>query len=165
MKRTIMLAFVTLVALTAPAIAGVQPGPPGSKIEVWVPDGWAVDKQAKDGEGVLVALEPAGDAMLLFALADAANADKAINSVKGLLGQFITSIKLGKASKTTLNGMAARTVKGSGKIDGKKVTIAVAIVQTPTDQVLIGVGVVQKAKEKAHKATLKKVLAGIKPTP
>lgn len=163
MKCSILLSFLLVLGLVTPALAGDIAGPPGSGVQVFVPDGWKTTATGTASEGVLLAMQPSEEAMLVYALADGKDLAKAIKGLDGFLGKFITDGKMSKAGKVKINGMSALASKGTGKVEGKAVSIAVFIVQTPTGKALFTVGIVDDSKKAAYKATLDQVLAGLKP--
>lgn len=163
MKRSILLSFLLVLGLVSHAFAGNLAGPPGSGVRVYVPDGWKTTTTGTDKDGVLLAMEPREEAMLMYALADAKDLAKAVKGLDAFLGKFITGGKMTKAGKIKLNGMNALASKGTGKVEGKTVAIAVFIVETPTGKALFTVGIVDDAKKDAYKATLDQVIAGLRP--
>lgn len=163
MKRSIVLSFLLVLGLVTNAFAGNQAGPPGSGVNVFVPDGWSITNTGTKKDGVIMAMEPRQEAMLMYALADGKDFNKAVKNLDALLGQFIKGAKMSKAGKLKLNGMSALATKGSGTVDGKAVAIAVFIVETPTGKALFTVGIVDGTKKDAYKATLDQVIANLKP--
>jgi hypothetical protein len=163
MKLSIIVS-VCLVALTTIATAGTVPGPKGSGVKVFAPDGWEIAAAEHEGEAIMITASPKEDCSFVWAVANAQNLDKALGAVDKLLSKFVTDGKVGKASKTTLNGMPALLVEGTAKHDGKPVTAGVVIAQPKPGKVLIAVGLVHTAKKATYQKTFEQVLAGIQPT-
>lgn len=164
MKNSLIASFVLVLALSFAAHAKSVPGPAGSQVSIEVPDNFKSQGAEKDGEGVMVALSPKEDCMFLWALAKVENFDKATAALDGVLGKFVKDVKVDKAAKSTVNGMPAVAISGSGTVEGKAATLAVVIVQTTPKTALLTIGIVETANKAAYKDTLKKVLAGIRPT-
>jgi len=100
---------------------------------------------------------------VMYAVAEAANTQNAVKSLDAFLGKFVTGAKMSKAKKATLNGMKALGAKGTGKVKGVPVQLAVVIAETPSGKVLFVIGIVNAAKKSAYKKTLEEVLAGVRP--
>lgn len=162
MKHSIMLSILISLATASSALAGDIAGPEGSNCIVYVPDGWKVSAAEKGGEGLMSAESPASDAAFMWALTNAANTDKAVATLDAILGKFVTNMKHDKAAKTTLNGMAALAITGTGAAEGKPVSIAVVIVEPTKGKYLFTIGLVETANKAAYKTVLQKVLAGIR---
>lgn len=158
--RSFFLSILIVLGLVAPASAGLLADYGGSKVNVPTPDGWP-----SAGEAPLVmTASPAKDAVILYAVSDAADIGKAIKGLEGILGKHVTSIKLGKNAKAKVNGMNALMAKGKGKgTEGKDLGIAVVILETPSKKALIVVGVVEAAKKDAYKPLFEQIINGIKP--
>lgn len=159
----IMFGFLMLVCALGSA-AAERKTVLGSGVAFDVPTGWRSAEKSVDGEALVVALSPDEEASVIFAVSEAANADKAIRALDGALAKFVSGAKLQKARKAKLNGMRALVMGGSGAVNGSPVKLAVTIVETPTKKVLFVIGLVNAAKAKAYRKTLDELLAGIKPT-
>jgi hypothetical protein len=161
--QRIVITLLTLVALSSTAFAEDRAGPAGSQVQIRVPTGWKTSEVARDGENFVVSLSPDGEASVMYAVAEAANLQKAVKSLDAFLGKIVTGAKMGKTKKVSLNGMKALMAKGKGKVQGAEVGIAVVIAETPSGKALFVIGLVNAAKLDAYKKTLEEVLAGIKP--
>lgn len=159
----VALALCALIATVATAAADDRPGPPGSGVQVRVPTGWKTSAVGKAGEGFLVSLSPDEEASVMFAVAEAANLQKAVKSLDAFLGKFVTGAKMSKPKKVDVNGMPGLMAKGVGKVAAGDVGIAVIIAQTPTGKALFVIGLVNAAKKAAYKATMQEVMAGVRP--
>jgi hypothetical protein len=160
MKRSILLAFLMICGLAAPALARDLTG---NGVTAWVPDDWKVDGASDGNEGLVAAVSPAEDAGVIFALADAKNLKKAKQAMKKLVSTVVSKPKLGKAKAITLNGMKGFAAKGTAIADGKAVAVMVLILETPAKQVLLVCGLVEASKKASYQETLDKIGAGIRP--
>jgi hypothetical protein len=113
----------------------------------------------------MVAVSPKEDAMFVWAISSTDSVDAAMQGVEALLSPHIKDAKFTKQSKSKLNGMPALILEATAKrsTNGKPVKAGMLIIQTPSKKVLVVVGMFETAQEKAYAATVKKVLAGIKP--
>ena len=165
MKKALFVSLFCIIASTVSASAEVVPGPNGSGVQVYKPDDFKFEAAEKGGEAVMVAVSPKEDAMFVWAVTGAENLEAALQGVEGLLAPHIKDAKITKQSKSKLSGMPALILEATATrvTNGKPVKAGLVIAQTPTKKVLIAVGLFEAAQEKAYAATVKKVLAGIKP--
>ena len=158
---SLSLSIALSLVLGGPALAKEYPTPDG-KAAVYAPDGFSI-KKAKDGsEGVLIATSKAEDCVFMYAAVKGENLDQAVAAFDKIIDRVVKGAKADKAEKTTLNGMPALAVVGSGTAAGKPVTIAAVVVQTTPTHALVVVGIVETAKKAQYKPELKKVLASIR---
>lgn len=162
MKRSMMIsAFSFLLAVGTPALAK-DFAVPGTKLTAYIPDGW---KLSAAGDELLIAESPKEDeAAFLFAKVDGKSADQAVAGLDELIAKIVSDVKVTKAGKTTLNGMPAIAITGTGKADGKTALLMAVIVEAAPEKYLFTIGIVDAAKKAAYKATLDKVLGGIRKT-
>jgi len=158
--RSILISILLVLGFVAPASAGQLADYGGSKVNVPTPDGWPTAGDAP----LVMAASPAKDAVILYAVSEAADLGKAIKGLEGILSKHVTKIKLGKNAKGQVNGMNALMAKGKGKgTEGKDLGIAVVILETPSKKALIVVAVVEAAKKDAYKPLFEQLINGIKP--
>jgi len=165
MKNALIVSLFCIIASTVSASADEVPGPAGSGVRVFAPNGFKLDAAEKNGEALMIAVSPKEDAMFVWAVVNAANLDAALQGVEGLLAPHVKDAKITKQSTSKLNGMPALMLEATATrtTNGKPVKAGLVIAQTPTKKVLITVGLIETSQEKAYAATIKKVLAGIKP--
>ena len=165
MKHALVISLFCIIASTVSASADIVPGPEGSGVEVFRPDDFKLEAAVKGGEAIMVAVSPKEDAMFVWAVTSAGNLEAALQGVEGLLAPHIKDAKITKQSKSKLSGMPALNLEATAKriTNGKPVKAGLVIAQTPTKKMLIAVGLFEASQEKAYAATVKKVLAGIKP--
>jgi hypothetical protein len=170
MARTTLLAFfVSLslaVSLSRGAFAGDHPYPPG-KVTVTTPDDWKTSSGGDAKAAILAAVNPDQSAAIFITVTDAKDLAKAEQLLDNLLAPVIGQSKLDKPKTVQLNGMKGFSFEGSGKVKdtGKSAGILVLLLETPAHKVLLFVGLADKEKFAANKATLAAIVQSVKPLP
>jgi hypothetical protein len=161
MKRILtVVCLVSLCFVAGPAAADTKTHK-ASQISFWLPDDWTVEGEDRDQ---LEVSDPKGQVALLFMIRDAKDMKGALDAIDKVIATIATDVKVGKATKTKLNGMEAAVVDATGKTEGKAVELSVLILKTPAKKFLTVFGVLETSVKKQHEPALVKILASLKPT-
>jgi hypothetical protein len=160
------IAIVALVAATlasTTARAEMIDGPDGSHVRVYKPKDWAAQAAVQGTEALMVAIAPANDAAVIYAVAEAKNADAGLKFLDDFTGKLIKNPKITKGSKVTIAGMpgigfgaTATAVDG-----GKPVEVVAVILQVNDSHVLFAIAMSHADARGKYKADLEKALSGI----
>jgi hypothetical protein len=163
MKRIAFLAdracsfLLSLVAGSAVADEKVHAG---AGVSVWVPDAW---EMTADGDNMMVNTKD-GLAVVFMVIA-AKDLDAALEGADEALAASVKELTVvGEPQAQDINGLAAITVDGKGKIEGADVEVGLAIIDVPDpEKALIVVGIGTPDAIKANEADLGKIITSIKP--
>lgn len=160
MKKIAFLALSALALMASPAAAETKTHA-AAKIQMDVPTGWKM--QAK-GDVISVA-DPTDELGFVFIVTDAKELDKVVGKLDKEVGKIASDItwKKKQPEPLTLNGMKGLGNKGTGKVSGKNADLALLLIRTPADKVLLILGAVESSKKEAHKAEVQQFIASIKP--
>lgn len=159
MKRIALTAFAFLAFVSSAAQAEVKTLS-SAKVTIDTPEGWKVEQQGENYSMV----GPNEEVSFVVQTFEAADAQKALNQADAFLNKIATDIKwAGKPKEVQTNGMKSLANKAKAKIAGKDALIAVLVVKTPADKILLLVGAVDATKEKQYTPILKKFIDNIKP--
>lgn len=129
MKRRALVCAVliaTLVVSTWVAAQARVMNHAKSGFSLWLPDDWKLEKSAE----TLNATAKDGTCNLtIFAPADGATMQAALEEVDKELNKIIKNMKTGDARESTVNGCRAVYVDGSGNVDDVPVSLALCIYQ------------------------------------
>jgi predicted Zn-dependent protease len=155
-----MKKIIVIVSLLVTALASADTKVHGGAgISIWFPDNW---KLAAQGDRML-AMEPQEEAALIMAVVDAPDVPKALASADAYLSQLVSDVKLsGQPKAITVNGLPAIRAEGTGKHDGKELSLGLIVVKGPKKTLLI-VGMALTSKLGAHKATIGKIVSSVAP--
>jgi hypothetical protein len=120
------------MALTTHAYADVREYAP-AKIQIDIPGGWAVG----EADGNLTASSPDGSAAIVVALMDAKDAKRGAKALDGEVAALIPDISLGKAARTTVNGLDGYEREGGGTLDGASVDVYILVLKAPNGKIVM----------------------------
>lgn len=159
MKRIALTAIVFLSFVASVAHAEVKTLT-SAKVTIDTPEGWKVEQQGENYSMV----GPNEEVSFIVQVADGADAQKALTNADAFLNKIATDIKwAGKPKEVQTNGMRSLANKAKAKIAGKDALIAVLVVKTPSDKILLMIGAVDASKEKQYTPILQKFINSIKP--
>jgi predicted Zn-dependent protease len=160
MRAALVLA---LLAVTAPASAETR-ALAGARVELAVPDGWSVEETSSQ----LTMTGPNREVSFVVQVLEASGADaleKALRTGDAFVGTIATDVKwAGKPQQRTINGLRALSNKATAKIAGKGAHVALFVIRTPADKLLLVVAAVDSAHEKRHSPSLVRLIDSIRPT-
>ncbi len=131
-----------------------------AKVEIWAPDNWDVDQE----DDSMTMTQPDGEASMVFVLFQADELDDAIDGLVEGLGEFVDDVELtDEPQDGKVNGMDTMVANASGNIDGSPVTCGILLISTPSDKILMGLGIMATKTVKKHVGTINQILKGIKP--
>jgi hypothetical protein len=160
MKRVLTAITLTLlVFVAAPARADLKTHK-SAQVQFWVPDDWKLEGEEANQ---LTVTDPKGQVGLLFFIKDGKDIKAALAALDEVIAKIATDVKVTNQQKTTLNGMEAVIVDGTGKAEGKPIELSVLVVKTPAKKYLAVFGVIEPAVKKKHEANLVKILGSLKP--
>ncbi len=104
-------------------------------ISIWFPDNWKINME----EDLLDATAPDEDAFIqLLILTDVESIEAAVEAYDSELSQIITNYKeTQEAQEFEVNGMNGVMLGGEGKIEGIKMEVGVAIIETKKAYVML----------------------------
>lgn len=160
MKKIAFLALAALALMASPAAAETKTHA-AAKIQMDVPTGWKMQTQGD----VMSVADPTDELGFVFIVTDAKELDKIVARLDKEVGKIASDIqwKKKKPEPLTLNGMKGLGNKGTGKVSGKNADLALLLLRTPADKVLLILGAVESSKKEAHKAEVQQFIASIKP--
>jgi predicted Zn-dependent protease len=160
MKKIAFLALAALALMASPAAAETKTHAT-AKIQMDVPTGW---KMQSKGD-VMSLADPTDELGFVFIVTDAKELDKVVARLDKEVGKIASDItwKKKQPEPLTLNGMKGLGNKGTGKVSGKSADLALLLIRTPADKVLLILGAVESSRKDAHKAEVQKFIASIKP--
>lgn len=160
MTKIVFLALAALALTAAPAAAETKTHS-AAKIQMDVPSGWKVQSKGD----VMSVADPTDELGFIFIITDAKDLDSVVAKLDKEVAKVASDItwKKKKPEPLTLNGMKALGNKGTGKVAGKSADLALLLVRTPADKVLLILGAVESSRKDAHRAEVQQFIASIKP--
>jgi predicted Zn-dependent protease len=155
----VVSAFAALLALASTASANTWVHE-DAQVSIWVPNKWKMDK---DGPVVTIS-DPREEVALVFFTLPARDLTAALESLDEELEKFVKNIRVsGDPQEATINGMPAVTIDATGRVDGKRVELSIAVLRTPSRKALVILGVAESAKLRRHERTLTRIITSLKP--
>jgi hypothetical protein len=114
-----------------------------------------------DGEGMGLG-SPDGEAYIVFMAVAADELEVAIDMVYEELASWVEDIQLGEAEDTEVNGLPGMLISGQGFVDGGPVLLGLMLVDTPSGQILMVVGVGQENISDANLGVIDQVISSIR---
>jgi hypothetical protein len=161
MKRVfaVMATVVLLAGLSTVALAKSWTHEE-ARISMWFPDDWKMERE----RGVVTISDPREEVALVFFTLPARDLESALESLDDELEKFVTRLRVtSEPEKDTLNGMPVVTIGATGRIDGKRVEISIAVIRTPSRKALVVLGIAEKSKLRHHERTLTRIVGSLKP--
>jgi hypothetical protein len=125
--RISIAALVLVVTLGSVAHADTRISKTGM-VRVDLPDTWSVS--APKGDVLLIASDPSKEVGMVFIVVDKSKTKAVLKALSAQLVGSAKNLKLGKAKKTTINGMKGVVQDGSATFDGKPALISIALLKT-----------------------------------
>ena len=125
-----------------------------------LPDYWGVQEQQE----VIVTSPRDGSVLLVFGVVPQHNLQQAVKELDRQLLNFVKSPKIdGKPEPVHVNGMNGYTVGASGVVEGKKVDIAVLLLDTNAPSMFLVLGIGEKGKFEKHVPVVEQILGSLRP--
>ena len=125
-----------------------------------LPDYWGV----QDKQGVIVTSPRDGSVLLVFGVVPQHNLQQALRELDRQLLNFVKSPKIeGRPESVNVNGMKGYSVGASGMTEGKKVDIAVLILDTHASNMFLVLGIGEKGKFEKHVPVVEQILGSLRP--
>ena len=128
-------------------------------IELTVPSGWMSDGGADD----LTIADPDDRCAITFIVMDASDLSDALSALDDELATYVEDLSMDDPSETTVNGMDAVFVDGTGYADGVDVDVGVMVVITPTGKALLVFGMVEAAYAADYEVDIDNVMNSLRP--
>jgi hypothetical protein len=135
---------------------------PACGVTVDMPQGWKKDAMKT---GLLIAMAPGAEAVMLMKCADAGKIEDIVKNVDKDLGVIVKDVKLGKAKDFEVHGLKGFVVEASAvsKDDGKPFSVATAIVVTKNKHVLVVGAAFNTAKKDTFGPPMLQMIGSITP--
>lgn len=134
------------------------------QVAVDLPNTWNVERLDKDT--MVIATEPAGEAVLLFWIVDQGDVRMAVRLLDKEAAKMATKVRW-KAGPTDVevHGMRGIARKGRATLDGRRMHTGVVVLRTRNGKGLIVLGMLEGAKRKQHKTEMANILTSLRPAP
>lgn len=155
--------------MAQPSSGGTEPAPAasadwetitneGAGIAFDIPVAW---DDMMDGDGMGLG-SPDGEAYIVFLTVPTGELEAAIDMVYDELSSWVDGIALGEAEDTDVNGLPGMLIGGQGTVEGSPVLLGMLLVETPSGQILMIVGVGHENISDANMGIIDKVIGSIR---
>ena len=130
-------------------------------VQMWVPDDW---DQESDEDMIL--LSPKGDDVVnvMLVVVDASELEAAVEVLETVLSEIVPNAEqVEEPQQVVIEGMPAMLLEARGEIEGSPRNVALALIETPKDKVLIVLALGTPEDAERHGPTLEKMLNSLKP--
>ena len=121
------------------------------------------DWKKTESEEALLVQDKDESAAVIFAVVEGDDLEKALDELDKELEKVVTEGEITGQEQVKINEMDAVLSHGKGKIEGTDAKLALVLVVTPKGKVMMGLAMVEAAKEAAYSKTFEEIFTGIKP--